>query len=294
MPAVRRALSLLARQTLADLASHIPEVRGKTRVLRGTDKLLRLVDASPLERRIGAVRFALDTEDGIDFALLYRGGHQAQLVAYLASRLGPLRRTFWDLGANVGSVSLPVLALCPHCTATMFEPSPTVMPRLLRNLALNPELAARARPLQIAVSDHDGTAQFFVSRERFNSGVGGIGPAHNRASSSVEVRSARADTLIAAGEVDPPDLIKVDVEGYEFEVMQGLEPVLRGPSAPEVVFEHCVYRLRDRGRPLSEVVDLLRSWSFELFVQDAHDQRVRPLIADDLASDCDIIARRPA
>jgi hypothetical protein len=42
----------------------------------------------------------------------------------------------------------------------------------------------------------------------------------------LKVRVHQADTLIAAGEIEAPDLIKIDVEGAEAEVLAGLAACL--------------------------------------------------------------------
>ena len=49
---------------------------------------------------------------------------------------------------------------------------------------------------------------------------------------TLPVRVARADTLLAGGE-RMPNVIKIDVEGFEGEVLQGMDPLLsrRGAAA---------------------------------------------------------------
>lgn len=282
-----------ARRLLANLALRTPAVRGKTRVLRRADALLRSLDGSPMLWQAGQVRYELRTEDLIDFSLLYAGAYQSGMGRYLTGRLRGAERVMWDVGANVGSVCLPVAAACPGLTVHAFEPSPTVSARLTRNLALNAALTGRVIPHRLALSDRAGEADFFVSNERHNSGVGGLSPAPNRAQASTRVETVRGDDLIAAGRAPRPDLIKIDVEGFEHAVLSGLSALLADTEPLEVIFEHSLYRLDGAGdKARSTNADLMRDHGFELSVLDDTHAQARPLTEADLQQDCDIIARR--
>ncbi len=263
--------------------------------MRKADALLRASDAGPLEHDVRGVRYALATEDIIDFNLLYAGGYQSSLVRYLADTLATGAPVLWDVGANVGSVSLPVAAAAPGVRIHSFEPSPAVHRRLLRNLSLNPGLAGHIHPHAIALADTDGDATFYESNQPFNSGVGGFGRSGNQVSSAVRVAAARGDTLIQRGEIPAPSLLKIDVEGFEGEVLRGLTSTL-GTGRVEVIFEHCPYRMRERGMPLRAHCDLLTSLGYALWFMEPGpvplDRLARQLTPRDLEGDCDIIARK--
>ena len=49
-------------------------------------------------------------------------------------------KTFWDIGANIGAISLPLLKRNCKLEAVLFEPSAEVAGRLIRNMANNPDL----------------------------------------------------------------------------------------------------------------------------------------------------------
>ena len=53
---------------------------------------------------------------------------------------------------------------------------------------------------------------------------------------AVELKQGvRLDTLIGDGVIAPPDLIKIDVDGNELLILEGMEELLRGAQAPRAV-----------------------------------------------------------
>ncbi len=143
-----------------------------------------------------------------------------------------------------------------------------------------------------ALCDRDGSADFYPSAEAFNSGVGTLMPGANTERTPVPVAARTGDTLIAAGSVRPPDVIKIDVEGFEYEVLCGLSQYLNHRSNLTIVFEHEPYRLRARGTPRS-AIELLTSLGFTLFAlsQEGAMRRLQPAM---LADHADIVALGPS
>jgi FkbM family methyltransferase len=284
------------RQRLSDVARRIPPFRGKTRAFRCLDGALRRLDQGrTLRAAVGGVHFELNTEDIIDFRISYLGAHQSDTVSYITSRLAGRPCTFWDVGANVGSVSLPVSRALPLVRVEAFEPSPSVRARFEVNRALNSDLASRISIHPWALSDRDGVADFYVSNEPRNSGVGGLGVSCTRLDEPISVASKRGDGLVEAVKMARPGLIKIDVEGFEIEVVRGLSGLLAEPSSDpiEIVFEHEPYRLRERHLTKRHLIDLLEGMGFEIckIVPPANGGS-RPFTSGDLDSGCDLVATR--
>jgi len=183
----------------------------------------------------------------------------------------------------------PLLRQFDVLHAIMFEPSPDVAGRLLRNLSLNGELWGRAKVLNMALSDASGIKEFFVSNETWNSGVAGLRKAKNRAGFSVTVQAYTADSLVSTAVCPVPNLVKIDVEGFELEVLQGMESILKN-HRPTVVFEHSPYRFEERQISRDSVIDYLKSLHY-VITRVEHD---KPVEESDLGVEQDFCACAPA
>ena len=202
------------RLAIARYARSHCSFRGRSRLLRATDRVLRRLSPARLNTIISGVNFVLDTEDLIDFHILYLGVHQLDLVDYISARLGQSDSVLWDVGANVGSVSLCIASRIPNVIIHAFEPSPPVCARLEENVGRNPGLKPRIHLHREALHCESGMASFYVSNEPFNSGVGGLQRSSNREATPVHVMATRGDDLIESGTIPKPHLIKIDVEGF--------------------------------------------------------------------------------
>ncbi len=127
--------------------------------------------------------------------------------------------TLWDIGANIGYVSLAFLRRVPRSRVVAIEPLGDIFEMLKSNLP--PE---RAACLRCAVSDRAGEGA--MVRTPGNPGNSHLGD------SGEPVRLSTAEQIVAHGR---PDVVKIDTEGHEAAVMRGIAPVLPGVRA--VVFE---------------------------------------------------------
>jgi len=123
----------------------------------------------------------------------------------------------YDVGANVGFYTLLFSELTGiRGTVAAFEPLPRNCRLLRRHLSLNG--CANVVVHELALGDLDGMARF--------DDAAGHTQGHLSAAGVLEVRCARIDTLVAAGAIAPPDLMKMDVEGAEAAVLKGAAEVL--------------------------------------------------------------------
>ena len=127
---------------------------------------------------------------------------------------------FVDIGANLGAYSVSIGRLARRPQVEAFEPSPDTFEELRRNLALNPEVAARLHNL--AVSDRHGEAAF-ERRLRFS-------PGNRIGESGAPVRLAPLDDILPA-EGARDAAVKIDVEGHERPVMEGARRFLAARAA---------------------------------------------------------------
>lgn len=168
--------------------------------------------------------------DYIQRAIFMEGYYEPDLVQLLKSELRP-DDVFWDVGANVGAMTLIAARRCKQVLS--FEPEPRALARLREHLEAN--ALAHVRVMPLALSDAGGRVMMGQAPEE-NSGMNSLCRT-DLGWDCQEVEAIRADDLVARGDVTCPSVMKVDVEGAEAMVFGGAPSLLRNPALRVVVFE---------------------------------------------------------
>lgn len=109
-----------------------------------------------------------------------------------------------------------------------FEPSPAA----IEQLKASSQKLHNVEIVNAALSDFDGESEFFAS-DTGESVTDGFAP-KSAGARLVKVPTARGDTF---GFRVPPSIVKIDVEGFELEVLRGMTEVLRSPKLRGVFIE---------------------------------------------------------
>lgn len=129
----------------------------------------------------------------------------------------------YDVGGHIGLYSLAAAACNPAARVFAFEPSPVNHATLERNAALNG--FDRVRAFNVGVGDKEGAARFIL-----RAGAEVCSTNHvlreGDETGAVEVPIETLDRIVESGRAPAPDLVKIDVEGYEARVLHGMERVL--------------------------------------------------------------------
>jgi len=151
--------------------------------------------------------------------------------------------TVYDVGANVGFYSLLAARLAgPDGRVHAFEPVPASALAVERNASLNELRTITVH--QAAVGAQDGEGTLLIVGEASWSHLASTGR-HADTRAERPVRLLSIDGLVAGG-LPPPDLVKVDVEGAELQVLEGMERTLR-EHRPALVLE-----LHETNRPIAD------------------------------------------
>jgi FkbM family methyltransferase len=187
----------------------------------------------PLEKvarlRAGGTQFRYHISPGdyVGMPLYWRGeaGYEPETLSRMAELLRECR-VFYDIGANTGLFSLLVAQLKPEVRIVAFEPNPQTYARLSENIALN-SLGARITALHAAIGLNDGlitlhvpNGEFALSSTLAPEGQTGDMPGHR----PVEVPCRSIVSVLT--EFLPPDVIKIDAEGYEAAILESMADFL--------------------------------------------------------------------
>lgn len=210
--------------------------------LRRIGQRLRIL--RPLQRTYRAL-FRRDYEEAFDSALR------------AAIRPGD---TVWDVGANVGHYAVQFAGLAgPAGRVVAFEPSPSSLPQLRAAVQGHATVTIR----EMALSNHSGEAQFYVSTQGASANEGLSAAGSDTGMVAHGIRVERGEDVARAF---PPHVIKIDVEGFELEVIEGLGAALASPGLRTIAVEVHFQTLARRGRAdaPARLARLLRDAGFAL------------------------------
>ena len=157
---------------------------------------------------------------------VYCGLHEFEDMALL---LHVLRRgdRFVDIGANIGSYSI-LAAGVRGSQVFAFEPVPQTFAKLVRNLRVN-GIESLAVGEQVAAGETSGVLKFTADRDTMNQ----VAP-DDYTGRVIEVPVRCIDEMLVEF---PAVMWKVDVEGFEEQVLRGGAKVLRHPELRVVLLE---------------------------------------------------------
>lgn len=160
---------------------------------------------------------------------IYMGLHDFPEMAFLLHFLRSEDR-FVDVGANIGSYTVLASAHI-GCRSVAFEPVPDTFQALLANISLN-GVQNRVMPVKAAVGARPGILSITASLDTVNHV---IQEAEAGRSAAIRVPVVTVDDTVGKEQV--PALVKIDVEGFEWEVLQGMQHTLANRKLKALIIE---------------------------------------------------------
>jgi FkbM family methyltransferase len=165
------------------------------------------------------------------WAVLVKRAHIGDLV-YLLPHEGWLSsagiRTVVDAGAHLGEFASAIKSLLPEAMVYSFEPLEDCHERLARRL----ERMGKGRAFCVALGARQGEATLFRSSFSKSSSLLPMAELHKQAfpwtagTQATEVPLRRLDDYLEELELRERTLLKIDVQGFELELLQGAERLL--------------------------------------------------------------------
>jgi FkbM family methyltransferase len=206
------------------------------------------------------VRFLVNTASHLEWEIFFFGGYEHSTIRLLKQRARPDGLAI-DVGANIGSHAIPMAKAMRTGRVLAFEPNPFVFPRLIANLALNPDCNVDARAM--AIGNRIGQVDLFIPQPD----AGNLGQAsvvENSNFNKVAVPCTTLDSLLEDEKLGTVDVLKIDVEGFEWAVIEGARTML-ARDHPLIVFEYNRDQWERAGQTLTGVTNSLRAMGYTDF-----------------------------
>jgi FkbM family methyltransferase len=167
--------------------------------------------------------------------------------------LGQIREgdTVWDIGAHVGFYTdLFKQRVGPHGRVVAFEPAPACFETLQKRFFGSPQVQLE----EAAIGAQNEAGRLRLGKEPFSqtNRLTQAGEVDGDDGPSAEVRVIRGDSYRSATG-STPGVIKIDVEGFEEEALDGMTELLTVPEVRAIFIEVHFRLLENRGRPLAPV-----------------------------------------
>lgn len=174
----------------------------------------------------------LSANDHIEKYLFWYGSYEKKEVITMQTFL-TADSVVVDIGANIGYYSLMAAKKAPAGHIYSFEPVRNNLEKLERNISLNGVTVIH--PIKAAISNISGSTTVYVSADD-NSGMSGLRSAENFSGESEIVKCFALDDAVTEYNLPKIDLIKIDVEGSEVNVLQGMKNT-RSQQKPVLLIE---------------------------------------------------------
>jgi FkbM family methyltransferase len=226
--------------------------------------------ASALKRVLRVRRTVIETEDGVFWidpisnlgVTLTRLGKYEPGMLLILEKFLRTGATFVDLGANEGYFTVIGAKRCGSrgCVVAI-EPQYRLLPVITENLRLNE--VKWAVVMNVAVTDTPGTVTIHLSADT-NTGGSGL---YRRTKYLLPIRQIEAMTLAEIfdeAQLAHVDLLKVDVEGSEYEILLGSREIFRQARVRALALELHPKILADRGKDSADITRMLLEANYRM------------------------------
>jgi len=184
-----------------------------------------------------------------------------------------------DVGASIGYYTLIFAKLAGESGKVFaFEPAPDMFSILKKNISANGYQNVTAE--QKAASNRTGKARLYL---RVDNNMAHTMSDSHEGRPSIDIESVRLDDYFS-GYSGPVNFIKIDTEGADCAVLQGLTRVLEKNRALKIITEFHPKWLKMFGNEPGEYLDLLARNGFKFYDINEMSGQVEPVSAGELLS----------
>lgn len=223
---------------------------------------------SIVRKKIDGINFELDLREVIDYSMYFEGTREPETSRALKI-LCKRGQVVFDIGANVGSHSLPIASYVgEEGKVYAFEPVPWAMNRMKRNLELNSFKNLVLEAIALSDVNEEVEMKFRASfKIGSKSGIGQDGKIDDgwwSECEQVKVHMETLDSYVLNHHISHIDLIKLDVDGFEGKVIRGALDTLKR-FQPILIMEVAPAWTEMRGDNMKDVLQGIEQLGYKFY-----------------------------
>jgi len=201
------------------------------------------------------INYYINLKEGIDLGVFLGLKNEVSI-----SNIGKItninkKKNIIDIGANIGSVSLPLAKIFKNSKIIAIEPTIYAFSKLKKNVSLNPNLKKRINLLNIFVTNKNKKIKEVYSSWNLSNN----NKKHNihlgiLRKTSLKIR--KLDQICS--KLKKVDFIKIDVDGHELDVLKsGKKTIIK--YKPFIYFEFAPYLYKEFGYTPQNLIDFIKN-----------------------------------
>ena len=212
------------------------------------------------------IKWSLDLNEGIDLSIFLFGTSEKKINNLKQLFKLDQELTIIDIGANVGSISLPLAKIFNNSKIYSIEPTNYAFKKITKNLNLNKDLKKNISLNQLFLSKKNRPSKVWSSwnfDNNDNKHKQHLGTLH-----SIKKKSYITLTkFIDLKKIKKVDFIKLDVDGHELDVLKSGEKFLKNRK-PVIFIEIAPYLYPEFGYQCSELITYIKNLKYSFYSED--------------------------
>jgi FkbM family methyltransferase len=193
---------------------------------------------------------------------------ESSILSYFIKQNRSDKPVVFDVGANIGSYSAKIKNLIPNAQLVAFEPHPATYKRLVESAE-----KYGFTPVNKGCGATSGKLKFYDYSDQSEGSEhatllqGVFENIHHSTSMELEVEVTTIDEYLKENNLKGIDFLKIDTEGYEFEVLKGCRNALENNQIQMIYFEFNSMNMLSRVY-FNDFLQLLKGYQFYRSVSD--------------------------
>ena len=242
----------------------------KILIAKTLSKFIRFIISEKQTVIRNKIKWNLDLNEGIDLSI-YLFGNSEKKINNLRKIFKKKNQslTFLDIGANIGSVSLIIASMFDNSKVFAIEPTSYAFNKLTKNIKLNQQLIKRVHARQLFLTNNKKPSSVWSSWN-----FSEIDKKHNKHFGTLKKVKKNSylklDEFIDNEHLTKIDFIKLDVDGYELDVLKSGEKFLK-KNNPVIFMEIAPYLYPEFGYNCHDLINFLEQMRYNFFDENLRE-----------------------